>query len=159
MHTGRWVTRHLAEAHLQKARVPAHLLITAQRKSLNNCLNGKCCVYIAGNSQLSGEDVARQQAGSCTALIHVAHAVSAVQLAGLAHAGRVTDRHSGGSIISLIPKPGPLQFGEENRTVWEEALLLHLWFLAFSFFFSSSLFSRNQRAIRASMLVVLCGRA
>lgn len=88
MHTGRWVTRHLAEAHLQKARVSAHLLITARRKSLNSCLNGKSCVYTAGNSQLSSEDVARQQAGSCTALVR---AVSAVQLAGLAHTGRVIE--------------------------------------------------------------------
>lgn len=71
---------------------------SSEKKSLNNCLNGKCCVYTASNSQLSGEAVAEQQAGSCPALVHVAHAVSAVQLAGLAHAGRVTGRQSGAAV-------------------------------------------------------------
>lgn len=55
-------------------------------------------MYTAGNSQLSGEAVAEQQAGSCPALVHVARAVSAVQLAGLAHAGRVTGRQSGAAV-------------------------------------------------------------
>lgn len=32
------------------------------------------------------------------ALVHVARAVSAVQLAGLAHAGRVTGRRSGAAV-------------------------------------------------------------
>lgn len=56
MHSGRQVvSRHLAEVHLQKGRALPHLLIMVQRKSLNDCLNGKCFVYTGDDSQLSRE--------------------------------------------------------------------------------------------------------